>query len=264
MDQIKPFKLEYHGTCPICEATAKFVANGPWLRDTLKCQSCTNGSIPRERALALVLNEVIPNWRDCSIHESSPVNRGISKKIRAEGKHHIATQFYPTIAEGQMHHGFRNEDLQHLTFPDNKFDLFVSLDVFEHIPDPRLAFCEIWRTLKPGGLMLSTFPVRKAQLAAVEPRVVFNGNGTVTHLKKPEYHGNPVSSDGSLVTVDYGYEIHKKIAEWTPFDVRIYRFNDKEHGILGEYTEVFLCRKRAEPRIGVQVDTAGDTRECAK
>jgi SAM-dependent methyltransferase len=145
-----------------------------------------------------------------------------------------------------MHRGFRNEDLQHLTFPDNNFDLFISLDVFEHIPDPRQAFCEIWRTLKPGAIVLCTFPVRKAQLAAMERRVVFNSDGTLTHLKQPEYHGNPISSEGSLVTVDYGYEIHKTIAEWAPFDVRIYRFNDKEHGILGEYTEVFLGRKREQ------------------
>jgi len=246
MVQLEPFHLEYIGTCPICETTAKFRAKGPWLRDTLICQSCTNGSIPRERALALILNEAIPNWRDCSIHESSPVNRGISKKLRAEGKCHIATQFFPSIGLGQMHQGFRNEDLQHLTFPDDKFDLFVSLDVLEHILDPRLAFCEIWRTLKPGGMMLSTFPVRKAQLVAVEPRVVVNDDGTVTHLRKPEYHANPIGSDGSLVTVDYGYEIHKTIAEWASFDVRIYRFNDKEHGILGENTEVFLCRKREQ------------------
>ena len=244
MPHIEPFLLEYAGTCPICEASAHFRATGPWLRDTLTCLSCVNGSIPRERALALVLNEVLPNWRDCSIHESSPENRGISKKIRTEAKRYIATHFFPSIGLGQMHRGFRNEDLQHLTFPDNDFDLFVSLDVFEHIPDPRLAFGEIWRTLKPSGIMLCTFPVRKAQLAAMERRVVFNSDGTLTHLKPPELHGNPISSEGSLVTVDYGYEIHKAIAEWADFDVRIYRFNDKEHGILGEYTEVFLGRKR--------------------
>jgi SAM-dependent methyltransferase len=253
---IEPFHCEYTGTCPICEATAQFRADGPWLRDTLKCQSCANGSIPRERALALVLNEAIPNWRECSIHESSPVNRGISRKLRAEAKYHVATQFYPRIGLGQMHQGFRNEDLQHLTFSDNTFDLFVSLDVFEHIPDPRLAFSEIWRTLKMGGILLSTFPVRKAQVAAVESRVIFNGDGTVTHLKEPQFHGNPISSDGSLVTVDYGYEIHKQIAAWAPFDVRIYRFNDVEHGILGEYTEVFLCRKRADDRVVAQIHAA--------
>lgn len=244
MTQIEPFDLKYSGTCPICESTVTFCASGPWLRDTLKCLSCSNGSIPRERALALILNEVLPNWRECSIHESSPENRGISKKLRIEGKNHVATQFYPDISLGQMHQGFRNEDLQQLTFPDETFDLFVSLDVLEHVPDPRLAFREIWRTLKPGGLMLSTFPVRKAQVLPLEPRVALKDDGTFTHLKSPEYHGNPVNPKGALVTVDYGYDVHLKIAEWAPFDVRVYRFNDKEHGILGEYTEVFLCRKR--------------------
>lgn len=93
--------------------------------------------------------------------------------------------------------------------------------------------------------MLSTFPVRKEQVAAVEARAVFDEDGSVTHLKEPQYHGNPISPDGSLVTVDYGYEIHQRVAEWAQFDVRTYRFNDKKHSILGEYTEVFLCRKRA-------------------
>jgi SAM-dependent methyltransferase len=244
MSQADDIYLDYTGICPICEAPARFRASGPWLRDTLKCQSCPNGSLPRERALALVLQEVTPNWRDLNIHESSPENRGISKKIQKETKSYIATQLYPGIALGRMHQGFRNEDLQRLTFEDNEFDLFVSLDVFEHVPDPRLAFREIWRTLKPNGVLLSTFPVRKAQVAPVDPRVAFHGDGTITHLKEPEYHGNPVNPDGSLVTVDYGYEIHQKISEWAPFDVRVYRFNDKEHGILGEYTEVLLCRKR--------------------
>jgi len=241
------FYLEYTGTCPICEGSAIFRATGPWLRDTLKCQSCKNGSLPRERALALVLREALPNWREVSIHESSPANRGISLKIRIEATEHIASHFYQNIGLGQMHQGFRNEDLQRQTFPDDKFDLFISLDVLEHVPDPRSAFGEIWRTLKPGGIMLSTFPVRKEQVAAVEARAVFNEDGSVTRLKEPRYHGNPISPSGSLVTVDYGYEIHQRIAEWAQFDVRIYRFNDKEHGILGEHTEVFLCRKRARP-----------------
>jgi hypothetical protein len=58
------------------------------------------------------------------------------------------------------------------------------------------------------------------------------------------------------VTVDYGYEIHKQIAAWTPFDVRIYRFNDVEHGILGEYTEVFLCRKKKDDLAASQINAA--------
>ena len=91
--------------------------------------------------------------------------------------------------------------------------------------------------------MLCTFPVSKRQISAVERRLEFGPYGEIKHLKTPEYHGSPVSADGSLVTVDYGCDIHQALADWAPFDVRVYRFADKTHGIPGEYTEVFLCRK---------------------
>jgi SAM-dependent methyltransferase len=245
MSEQPKFRLQFDGICPICEKPATFIASAPWLRGSLMCASCHNGSTPRERALALVLNEQIPNWRTLSIHESSPVNRGISAKIRMEGQFHTPTQFYPDLGLGQYRDGFRNEDLQRLTFSDEQFDLFISLDVLEHIPEPELSIKEIWRTLKFGGIMLCTFPVRKQQVDAMDYRAKFNDDGSVTHLKEPEYHGNPIDSKGALVTVDYGYDIHKEIALWAPFDVRVYRFDDKTHGILGEYTDVFYCKKRA-------------------
>jgi len=245
LGETEPVVLQYQGTCPICEASATFSAKGNWLRGTLMCQSCPNGSVPRERALALVLNEMVPNWRDLVIHESSPGNRGISVKLKQQAKSYVGTQYYQGFPLGELMKGYRNEDLQRLTFADETFDLFVSLDVLEHIPDPHTAIKEIWRTLKPGGIMVSTFPVRKDQVNPVERRATFGADGTVTHLKEPEYHGNPIDSKGVLVTVDYGYTIHQCIAAWAPFDVRVYRFNDREHGILGEYTEVFWCRKRA-------------------
>jgi hypothetical protein len=69
-------------------------------------------------------------------------------------------------------------------------------------------------------------------------------DGSIRHLVEPaEYHGNPVDASGSLVTIDYGYEIGREIAEWAPFDVRISRFWDPTHGIIGDYTEVIVCTK---------------------
>lgn len=237
------FFKKYEGFCPICQKHASFQASGEWFRGRLICSTCPNGSVPRERALALVLEETFPHWRYLQIHESSPISRGISVKLAREARHLVQTQFYPDLPRGSTEREFRNEDLQKLTFEDRAFDLFISLDVLEHIPDPEACINEIWRTLKPGGAMISTWPVRNNQVDAVERRVVFNHDGTLTHLKPEEWHGNPVSDKGALVTVDYGYDIHKKIAEWKPFDVRVYRFADATHGILGEYTEVFLARR---------------------
>lgn len=236
--------MEINGYCPICEEETIFLARDHWYRGSLTCMKCEGGSVPRERAISLILNRHFPNWRELKIHECSPAKRGISAKLAREGKNIIQTHFYPDLKIGSTEQEYRNEDLQRLTFDSNIFDLFISLDVMEHIPDPEAAIKEIHRTLKPGGHMLCTWPVRRNQVEAVERRATFNADGSILHLKEPEYHGNPISGEGALVTVDYGYEIHKKLTHWAAFDVEVLRFADRTHGILGEYTEVFLARKR--------------------
>lgn len=237
------FYLEIRGWCPICEAPATFISKNRWLRGGLFCQSCENGSAPRERAFAYVLNRARPNWRELSIHESSPMKRGVSMKLRKECRNYIGTHFFADKPFGDMVNGFRNESLEALTFPDNSHDIVVTLDVFEHVFEPKKMIAEIYRTLKPGGLYISTFPVRKAQVEAVKPRVRREADGTLTHLEPPEIHGNPVSGEGALVTFDYGYDIHQAIAYWAPFSVEISRFNTRHMGILGEYLEVVVCEK---------------------
>jgi SAM-dependent methyltransferase len=243
MNEFRPWKIS--GFCPICQKNTEFLAKGAWLREELLCTSCPKGSIPRERALALILNELRPDWRDLHIHESSPEVRGISPVMKREARHYIASQYFPDQPFGSMHKGVRNENLESLTFDDCCFDITVTLDVMEHVYHPDKVISEIFRTIKPGGIYICTFPVRKSQTNAWERRFVQNADGTREHLKEPEIHGNPVSSNGSIVTVDYGYDLHLAIAEWAPFDVRVYRFADRTHGILGEYTDLIVCTKPA-------------------
>lgn len=45
-----------------------------------------------------------------------------------------------------------------LPFPDASFDVVVSLDVFEHIPDPDAHLDEVGRVLRPGGSYLLQTP----------------------------------------------------------------------------------------------------------
>lgn len=239
--------IEIDGFCPICQLSTRFSADSEWYRDSLRCGTCDNGSLPRERALAKVLDEIRPAWRDCAIHESSPAGRGISLKMKRDAKGYVGTQYFPGVQPGLKCRGVRNEDLHSLTFADGSHDIFVSLDVFEHLPHPDRALAEIYRTLKPGGVMLSTFPVRSHQTTGAERRVDYGSDGAEIHLKPVEIHGNPVSAEGSIVTVDYGYDLHKQFALWAPFDVEVRRFCDKTHGILGEFTEVVICRKPAAP-----------------
>jgi tetratricopeptide (TPR) repeat protein len=164
--------------------------------------------------------------------------------MRKECRDYTPSHFYPDKPFGSMVGIFRNEDLEAQTFEDGIFDIVVTLDVMDHVFRPDRVYAEVFRTLKPGGLYLHCFPIYKGQAAAAVPYAKRDADGNVRHLvDKPEYHGNPVDSKGSLVTFHYGYDIHQKIAEWAPFRVRITRFWDEHQGLIGEFTDVVVCQK---------------------
>ncbi len=232
--------LKNEGYCYCCEQHVTFSSTDDWLRDHYKCSSC--GSIPRERALAYCIEMFLPGWRDSRIHESSPGPRGASEKLRKQARSYIGTQYFLDVAPGEMRDGIRCEDLESLTFDDETFDLHVSQEVMEHVFDPARAFREIARTLRPGGLHIFTVPlVYKSKPSEVCARR--RGDGTVEHLITPEYHGNPISDEGSLVTMRWGYDICDFIHESSKLFTKMVIIDALEWGIRGEYIEVLVSQK---------------------
>ncbi len=53
------------------------------------------------------------------------------------------------------HGNFRNDDAENLSFKDNSFDMIVSIGLVEHLKDYSKIYSEKYRTLKPGGIMIS-------------------------------------------------------------------------------------------------------------
>lgn len=231
---------ERDGFCPICQQAVTFTAKNSWYRDHLYCSRC--GSIPRERALALVLERNVPAWRTLVIHESSPCPRGISHKLKREAQSYTATQFFPGKPLGAVVSGFRNENLEKQTFADASLDLVITLDVMEHVNEPEIVFREVARTLKPGGAYLFTVPTYKHRTES-ERRSRYMPDGSIQHFAEPEYHGNPVSDAGSLVTFHYGYDLAELIHQWSGMNVEVSRFHDPSRGIIGEFTEVYWATK---------------------
>jgi SAM-dependent methyltransferase len=237
------FSYEHKGFCPCCDTAVLFRTEHEWFRDSLLCPSC--GSVVRERALAVVLKEMFPRLGGLSIHESSPAGREFSSRLARDAHQYIASHYFPDQPLGKVVRGFVNQDLERQTFKDETFDIVLTLDVMEHVFHPDKAYSEIYRTLRPGGAYLHTFPILKYQVEACKPRATLNADGSIAHLvPEPAYHGNPIDEKGALVTFDYGYDISQQIAGWAPFDVRIIRFWDHTHGVLGEYTEVVVCLKK--------------------
>lgn len=238
------YHLRLEGFCPVCERETAYEASGPYFRSSLICTTCPGGSVPRERAVALALNETRPDWRALAIHECSPAPRGISRKMQAECADYTATNFFEGEPLGSIVRDHRNENLEGQTFADERFDVVVTIDVFEHLFDPAKALREIHRTLKPSGVLISAFPMKPTLGDAVRWRAKRNPDGSIEHLMEAQYHGNPISDEGSLVTVDYGYGAHQQFAEWAPFDVRLTRFADRSAGVLGDFTDLVICKKR--------------------
>jgi len=122
------------------------------------------------------------------------------------------------------------EDLLHLSFPDSVFDAVVVNDVFEHVPDIDQCLMEIARVTLPGGRLITTFPFNMgAYESTVKARLTDSG---VEYLSEPEYHGNPVDPQGSLVFEIPGWDIldRARAAGWSK--VEIVYHQSLKHGLV--------------------------------
>lgn len=227
------------GYCVICERRTMFVWNEPYLRNHYRCVRCW--SIPRWRAVIQVLNLCYPGWRDLSIFESSPGGAS-SEKLKAECARYVPSHFWPDREPGAVFRGIRCEDLTHLTYPDESFDLVVTQDVFEHVLHPERAFSEVARILRPGGGHVFTVPLFRGRKTFVRAEMTPAG---LTHLAPPDYHGSPISSDGSLVVTEWGDDLVDVIRSHSHLETGVYDIHDRRLGLDGQFLDVFVSRKPA-------------------
>jgi SAM-dependent methyltransferase len=69
------------------------------------------------------------------------------------------SDYQPGCAHGGHCSAVRSEDLTRLTYPDGSFDLVLTSETLEHVPDLDTALREIKRVLVPGGRHIFTVPV---------------------------------------------------------------------------------------------------------
>jgi Methyltransferase domain len=226
------------GFCVICDGWTAFVEKGPWLRDEYVCIRCH--SIPRFRATIYALNTYFPNWRELHIHESSPGSPS-SDLLRREGSYYSSSQFFPGVSRGCIHNGERCEDLHDLTFGNESFDLFITQDVFEHIPAPDKGYREVARVLRPGGAHLFTIPLYKGKPTVVRARL--KEDGTMVKYMPDDFHANPVDPEGSLVATEWGDGIVDFIYEVSGLETEVLHYHKRRLGLDGEFLYVFISRK---------------------
>jgi len=191
----------------------------------------------------------MPDWRSCIVHESSPSIRGTSQRLKNEVSNYIETQFFSKELLGSVVRGFRNENLEKMTFANNSIDLHITQDVIEHVFDVDRAFAEIARTLKSGGMHIFTVPiVQQAGIPTVQ-RAEITKKGKIVHLLEPVYHGTPwkdgeyVADESTLVVYDWGYDIVQRIYEASQMHTIVLQIDDISRGIRAEYIDVLVSIK---------------------
>ena len=141
-----------------------------------------------------------------------------------------------------MRGAMRSEDIEALTFPDQSLDLHVHLDVMEHVNRPDRALREMCRTLRPGGMAIFTTPFYPGLEKTLRRAIRFEDG--IEHLGAPEYHGNPISDEGALVTFHYGRDLNTLMRMWEPnFSVTQLIPEDPSIGAMGDFRDVFVLRR---------------------
>lgn len=115
--------------------------------------------------------------------------------IKRNFSNHRFSDYYPDgiLTDNKIPH----EDLTNLSFKKNSFDFVVSEHVMEHINDPKQAFEEIYRVLRPGGQYIFSIPF-EANKKSVE-RITKDFKALLPN----KYHLDPLRSNGALVFNDF-------------------------------------------------------------
>lgn len=242
----------FSGHCPICDKDVEFIMKQKNFYRSIVCSGC--GSWPAQRALWFALNQAFPDWRNLALHEGSPGDGAVSVKLMKESSNYTASQYVQNLPNGTIVTDnnlpcgkYVVQNLEEQTFEDETFDLVITLEVFEHVMHPLKAISEIARTLKPGGATLMSVPVvRKFEPSRRRARLE---NGKINHLLDPQYHGNPISTKGALVTVDWGFDIASQMASASGMYFVMQTFNDYNLGILDEYNQILIGYKSALPSL---------------
>lgn len=108
--------------------------------------------------------------------------------------------------------GVRNEDLTRLTFADEVFDIVLSFDCFEHMPDFPAGMREVARVIKPGGRMMWSVPFRADRETNLR-RASVGADGRLVHHEAPEYHGDPINVEGCLCFTHFGWEMFSQVKQ---------------------------------------------------
>lgn len=162
-------KFDQRGTCAICGHTGRQIQNS-WVlsrelrsrwgfdlatRESQFCEQC--GCSLRVRRIAETLIGLYGHGASTLtelVREDSFRELEIAE-INSVGRMHPYLDQVPHLTYVE----YPEEDITALSWSERSFDLVLTSDTLEHVPDPERALRETLRVLRPGGRHVFTVPV---------------------------------------------------------------------------------------------------------
>ncbi|QEH33082.1 hypothetical protein OJF2_15790 [Aquisphaera giovannonii] len=217
-------------------------------KESSDCAGC--GAKLRARRIASVLLETFPigsppaparslaEW----VRSPEAARMRIAEINRIDGIHgalsHLpgfaSSDYHPGAPPGAIVEGVRSEDLTRLTYPDASFDLVLTSESLEHVPDLGAALRGIRRVLAPGGLHIFTVPVLPDEPKTFR-RAELRPDGSIKHLAASIHH--PGGDVGYLVFTEFGADL-PEVLKRAGFDLTVHYGPVREDDL----TQVYVCR----------------------
>ena len=242
--------IALHGICdpltdrPIAPEAIEVVA--PNYRESL----VHNGLNSRERGVLLLLRQLIeagqlpsPRLIEAYLPEAvTPLAAALKSWL---GGGVVLSEYMPDPADPRREQ-YLHEDLSALSFSSESFDLLVCCEVFEHLYDLRMGLAECLRVLRPGGVLVATFPFAYGDKDSIIKARHLGPDLPPEIIGEPEYHGNPIDPEaGSLVYQIPGWEILDTLSDLGFSDVSIRGVHSISYGVISaEIPEVLMLVAR--------------------
>lgn len=182
------------------------------------------------------------NPRDLRILVAEPFS-SLSLAVRGRFPRCLATGYLPD--EPSLLFPIEHVDLLNTRFPDQSFDVLVSIEVLEHLPDYKKSLREAARITRNNGIYIFTCPFYWFK-EETEVKATIE-NGEIKYFSEPEYHGDPLRPEnGILVFQIPAWDLIDHINAAGFSDAAAVYMSSVNAGIVGKHIRgcfVFVCQK---------------------
>jgi len=244
------------GFCNISGAQTHFIVGSENLREDIIATVSSSKNRDRQLICAMSIGtlghpqgslaEIVDRWNrsDSRVYIAevhSVLSAFLRERLRPELL--VCSEYFGLPHKsGELVNGILHQDLQHTSFEDALFDVVITADVFEHIPDAVAAEAEVMRILKPGGAYYFTVPFVPSDEDIVLADV--DENGATRYFAEPHFHNDPLRPEGILVYRIFSFGGMKRRFEGMGHEFKTFRLWSKELGILGDACYAHVVRKR--------------------